>query len=101
MMPRLQELTAEIEATTDDMLAACEAFKAEVSARRSGQVRRSPDCSKAEWVLLRRLDRLWARRRSAMREQRELMDMDGANEPAGHVPQPARHEALEPAEAAA
>lgn len=71
-MPQLEQLTAEVEATTDEMVAACEAFKAEVLARR-GMHRTATECSKAEWTLLKKLDRLWAKRRSALREQRELL----------------------------
>jgi hypothetical protein len=78
-MPRIEHLTAEVEATTDEMLAACDAFKAEVLARR-GTHRSATECSKAEWKLLKKLDRLWAKRRSALREQRELLQ---AAEPAG------------------
>ncbi|HEX6363666.1 MAG TPA: hypothetical protein VFZ93_11950 [Albitalea sp.] len=73
MMPNLEHLAAEVEATTDEMLAACDAFKAEVLARRGAGPATALECSKAEWTLLRKLDRLYARRRSALREHRELL----------------------------
>jgi hypothetical protein len=74
MMPKIEHLAAEVEATTDEMLAACDAFKAEVLARRGAPHRSVLECSKAEWTLLKKLDRLWAKRRSALREHREMLE---------------------------